>query len=86
MLFFSFVEYPSVSRIKFVGNKKIGVSSLLGTIRLRRNEIANERKIKEDVEALKKYYYGQGYPKTEVEYELTPDITVPGSSCCYFFI
>ncbi len=86
VLFFTFVEYPSISRIKFVGNKKIGVSSLLGTIRLRRNEIANERKIKEDVEALKKYYYGQGYPKTEVEYELSPDITVPDQVVVTFYV
>ena len=86
VLLFTFIEYPSASKIKFIGNRKIGISSLLGVIQLRRNEIVNDKKLKLDVKALKKYYYGQGYPKTEISYELIPDVTNSDQTVVTFYI
>lgn len=86
IIFFTFLEHPSVSRIKFVGNKKKGISTLLSSINLRRHEIVNDIKLQQSVRELEKYYYGQGYPKAEIRYELEPDPNVPEKVIVTFFV
>ncbi len=73
ILSFTFIENPSISRIRFIGNERIGSSTLLGAVSVRRNEIVNDLKLKRDIQELTKTYYNQGYPNVQIDYQTIPD-------------
>lgn len=73
VLVFSMVEKPTVSKIKFQGNKTVGNSVLQGVLTIRRGDIFNEFKIDTEIKAIKKKYFDQGYPEVNITYNVSPD-------------
>lgn len=59
-------EYPSVEKIVFEGNKKIGKKKLLDIVELRPPQIMSEYAVSEAVRAIKKLYHEDGYLNVEV--------------------
>ncbi len=65
-------EYPSVEKIVFEGNKKIGKKKLLEIIELHPPQIMSEYAVSEAVRAIKKLYHEDGYLNVEVTTSDTP--------------
>ncbi|MDR2952740.1 MAG: outer membrane protein assembly factor BamA, partial [Treponema sp.] len=63
---FAVVERPVVSRINFAGNTGLRRSELLDVISIKVSDIANQTKIRADVEAIKTKYIEKGYPNISV--------------------
>ncbi|HEY6168237.1 MAG TPA: outer membrane protein assembly factor BamA [Verrucomicrobiae bacterium] len=64
---------PTLTEIRFEGNKKYKRSKLVTKCASKVGEPLNERKLFADAEEIKKYYQKQGYQRTEVKYVVTID-------------
>ncbi|HYV31507.1 MAG TPA: outer membrane protein assembly factor BamA, partial [Candidatus Binatia bacterium] len=62
-----------ITEILFSGNKKFSNAKLLKKITTKVGEPLDERKLFSDAQEIKKLYEKSGYPKTKVEFPITPD-------------
>src|SRR5262245_5665507 len=62
-----------ITEILFSGNKKYSNTKLLKKITTKVGEPLDERKLFSDAQEIKKLYEKAGYPKTKVEFPITPD-------------
>jgi len=62
-----------ITDILFSGNKKFSNTKLLKKITTKVGEPLDERKLFSDAQEIKKLYEKSGYPKTKVEFPITPD-------------
>ncbi len=72
-VYFIVKEKPVLKEIKFKGNEKIKDNILLRQMESSVGEIASDRKLKHDLEAIKKYYEKKAFPNARVDYELLAD-------------
>ncbi len=70
---FTVTEKPSLSSVKFVGNKYYKEEKLKTVIETRLNEFADEKRFKKDAGNIEDLYKRAGYPWTKVAYRLEPD-------------
>ncbi len=67
---FNVKEKPVIEEIVFSGNRKIRKKKLLSEMKIKKNEIFDQVKLKEDMEMLKKFYAKKGYALANIEYTL----------------
>ncbi len=67
---FKVQEKPVLDEIIFKGNRRIRTRKLFKEIKIKRDEIFDKFKLKEDVENLKKLYAKKGYSLAEVAYQI----------------
>jgi outer membrane protein insertion porin family len=72
VIVFTVVERPTVSRITFQGSSGVKRRTLLDTVSVKVNEIANTLVIRADVEALIAKYDESGFPDATVRSEIRP--------------
>lgn len=65
------VEKPSIGKIVFKGNKKIGEEDLLKEFGIKQYSIYDEKKVKDGILRLKELYKKKGYYKAEFEYKVS---------------
>jgi len=61
ILIFKVKEKPIVGEIVFTGNKKVGKGELNGALTIKRGDLINSAKVKNDEDALLKYYHEHGF-------------------------
>ncbi len=67
---FKVQEKPVLEEIKFKGNRRIKIKKLLKEIKIKKEEIFDKFKLKEDVENLRKLYAKKGYSQAVLKYEV----------------
>ncbi len=67
------VNKMRVTEIKFTGNTKFSADKLNGIVKSKVGETKDERKLFADAQEIKKKYQDSGYPRTRVEYKISPD-------------
>lgn len=72
ILIFTVVERPTINKIEFTGNQVIGDTALRSSVTIRRNDIFNTFKADDEVKAIKRKYFDQGYPSVQVDYTTRP--------------
>ncbi|MBU2063939.1 MAG: hypothetical protein KKF93_06050, partial [Candidatus Omnitrophica bacterium] len=65
---FKVKEKPILDEIVFTGQKKIKKSRLLSKMKVKKNEIFDQFKLKEDIETLKKFYAEKGFSLVVIDY------------------
>ncbi|MFH2145640.1 MAG: outer membrane protein assembly factor BamA [Candidatus Omnitrophota bacterium] len=65
---FKVKEKPILDEIVFTGQKKIKKSRLLSKMKVKKNEIFDQFKLKEDIETLKKFYAEKGFSLAVIDY------------------
>ncbi len=63
---FQVVERPIVSEIKITGNTHIRNSDILGAVTLKKDDIINKTKLKNDTDAIVNLYHQRGFPNAKV--------------------
>jgi outer membrane protein insertion porin family len=64
---FEVAEKPSISEIKFKGNKKVKEEDLREVLGIKKYSILNMKAIKESIERLKEHYYEKRYYNVEIK-------------------
>ncbi|MDD5643991.1 MAG: outer membrane protein assembly factor BamA [bacterium] len=72
-IYFIVKEKPILKEVIFKGNEKIKDKLLLKQMESTLGEIASERKLKNDVQSIKKFYETKAFPDAEVNYKLVED-------------
>ncbi|MBU4478348.1 MAG: outer membrane protein assembly factor BamA [Candidatus Omnitrophica bacterium] len=67
---FNVQEKPVLEKIVFFGNKRIKRRKLLSQMKIKKGEILDQFKLKDDIEALKKLYAEKGYALAQIDYRL----------------
>lgn len=67
---FNVQEKPVLSEIRFKGNRRIKTNKLLKEINIKKEEIFDKFKLKEDVENLKSFYAKKGYSLAVLKYDI----------------
>ncbi|MCG2712590.1 MAG: outer membrane protein assembly factor BamA [Candidatus Omnitrophica bacterium] len=67
---FKVQEKPVLKEIKFRGNRRIKTRKLFKEIKIKKEEIFDKFKLKEDMENLKNLYAKKGYSLVEVKYDV----------------
>lgn len=67
---FVVTEKPPLSEIVFVGNKAIRDEKLKKEMKSKKDEILDERKLKEDARAIRELYYKKGFTHASVDYTI----------------
>ncbi len=80
---FIVVEKPVVGSVGFRGAKKVSIKTLREKIKTKEGEIFSEKKVKEDIDALTKFYLSSGYYGTTVRAETKE---MPGNRVRVVFI
>jgi len=70
---FVVVEKPPIGQIIFVGNKTIRDESLKKGLKIKQDEILDERQLKESVKAIREVYYKKGFTHAKVDYAIRLD-------------
>ena len=70
LLVFKVTEYPSVSKIEFVGNQKIRNGELRELIKTKTNEIYNENRLLVDERLIRERYIEKGYSESFVSHSV----------------
>ena len=71
---FEVQERPSVSDIRFEGNRSIRASRLIDEVVISSGDLVVTSQIRSDAGAIEEHYRAQGYPNVSVDYEITdPD-------------
>lgn len=65
-------EKPYIREVKFVGNKEISEDDLKPLVTTKRFSFLDERKVKGDIETIKKTYQDKGYYFAKVSYKIEP--------------
>ena len=65
-LVFKVTEYPSISKIEFVGNQKIRNGELRDLVKSKTNELYNENRVLVDERLIKEHYVEKGYSDSTV--------------------
>lgn len=78
-------EKPSLSAVKFIGNRVYREKKLNTVVKSKLNEFADERRLKKDAEAIEDLYKRGGYPWVEVTYRVDEDEEA-GTSTAVFVI
>ncbi len=73
IILFTISEKPSISKISFVGNKKIGKTQLQSNLTLRTGDVVQDKGLDDSAASIKEAYFKKGYPDTVVTYETNPD-------------
>ncbi|MBN2190886.1 MAG: outer membrane protein assembly factor BamA [Candidatus Aureabacteria bacterium] len=72
-VYFIVKEKPILKEIIFKGNEHIKDRLLLKQMESAIGEIASERKLKNDVQSIKKFYETKAFPDAEIDYKLVED-------------
>jgi len=67
---FIFDERPTIREIIVKGNKKVSDITIKDEILLKKGDIFNEQKIRDDIQSIIDLYSDKGFPHTSVEYEI----------------
>ena len=67
---FTVKEKPPLTSLRFIGNKRFKEEKLKTVIKSKLNEFADERKLKQDADAIEDLYKRSGHPWVEVTYEV----------------
>ncbi|MDP8230423.1 MAG: outer membrane protein assembly factor BamA [Candidatus Gorgyraea atricola] len=67
---FTVKEKPPLTSLRFIGNKRFKEEKLKTVIKSKLNEFADERKLKQDADAIEDLYKRAGYPWVKVTYEV----------------
>ena len=70
LLVFKVTEYPSVSKIEFIGNQKIRNGELRELIKTKANEIYNENRLLVDERLIREHYIEKGYSDSYVSHSV----------------
>ena len=63
---------PIIHQIEFIGNKKIGTSTLQGELDIKANTLFNRQEFNKAFNKLKSYYFKKGYFEAQFDYVITP--------------
>ncbi len=72
-IIFTVTEKPSLGEIRFTGSRKYKEEKLKSVISSKLNEFTDEKKLKDDAEAIKDLYKRAGFPWVEVTYRVEAD-------------
>lgn len=67
---FTVKEKPVLEEIVFIGNRRIRTKRLFAKMEIKKKEIFNQFKLKEDIETLKRFYAEKGYSQVDMDYEV----------------
>lgn len=70
---FIVVEKPPIGQIIFAGNKNIRDERLKKELKVKQDEILDERQLKEGIKAIRELYYRKGFTHSKVDYAIRLD-------------
>ncbi len=70
---FKVVERPIVSEIKITGNDHVRNADILNVVTLKKDDIINKTKLKNDTDAIISLYHQRGFPNVKVTNSVTED-------------
>jgi outer membrane protein insertion porin family len=82
------IEYPRLSKFKFVGRKvrKSDITTLKEELKLMRGKVLTQNLINNNINSIKKYFVNKGFYNVRVGYLTTPDTTTSNSNNLIFNI
>ncbi|MFH0771162.1 MAG: outer membrane protein assembly factor BamA [Candidatus Omnitrophota bacterium] len=72
-VYFVVTEKPPIGQIIFVGNKAIREEKLKKELKMKQDEILDERQLKEGIKAIRELYYKKGFTHAKVDYGIRLD-------------
>ena len=66
-ILFTVVENPIISKVEFVGNRKITRTDLLAHMKMKENDIFSETDLEKEVRNLTEYYLSKGYTTISIK-------------------
>ncbi len=73
VLVFTVVEYPSISKITFLGNLRLGKGILLSAMTLKNGDLLSQSRVDVAVQEIKQKYFVEGYSQAEVSAKTLED-------------